>query len=140
MTNRLRSRFEKISASTAGVLLAATALNACSEDIPPSELDPSITSITLESGAQIREEPVVLDDQKDGMTNRLVKIGDDKVPINTPDGAQVASGDDGKWVGLDITLFPPDFYNSIKRDEDNIVWIKNQEVDLEYSTPAITVE
>lgn len=77
--------------------------------------DHETTSVTLESGANIRHDPSVPKDE-----TPIETVGEE-MTIATPDGAYYATEyHNGQWVGVKATDIP-DF--DARNDNDGIVWV-----------------
>ena len=126
MSNRLRNRFDKLRASTAGVLLGVLALNACAGEEPGIEHNPDVTTITIETDAKVRENAAVIDDEYDGVTNLVFKNLGEDFSFDTPQGVDEKKDDNGVWFGVPAEDFPPDYQGMVNKDEDGVLWVNEQ--------------
>lgn len=88
------------------------------------DLDTSISSITLEQGANIRFDPEV----KNAVTGpTLIESTDAEVTVTTDEGVRVLEDtNNGTWYGFEATQIP-DLGNT--NDKDGIVWVNEAGID-----------
>jgi len=92
------------------------------------KLDPSVTQVLIEGGANLRFDPYYAGDG----SNLIRQLNDEEsFTVETPDGVYLTNQDeysrDGIWVGVkaeDIKNSNPDI--DIKNDKDDIIWINEQ--------------
>lgn len=130
MSNRLSNRFDKLRASTAGVLLGILALNACSSEEAPVEHNPDVVSVTIETDAEVRQGATVVDDENNGKTNLVFKNMGEDFSFETPQGVDEKKNGRDVWVGVPADNFPPDYQGMVSKDKDGIVWIKVPQVSV----------
>ena len=94
-----------------------------SGNISQAEFNTTISSVTLEDGANLRSDPFVQD--KD-MSNRLdqLDLGDTKdIVITTEDGVQISEDEDGTWYGIKADNLTELLDVDVENDKDGIVWV-----------------
>lgn len=92
-------------------------------NISQAEFNTSISSVTLEDGANLRSDPFVQD--KD-VSNRLdqLDLGDtDSIVITTEDGVQVSENEDGTWYGIRADDLTEPLDIGVENDKDGVVWV-----------------
>lgn len=97
-------------------------------NISQAEFNTSISSVTLEDGANLRSDPFVQD--KD-VSNRLdqLDLGDtDSIVITTEDGVQVSDSEDGTWYGIKADDLTELLDVDVENDKDGIVWVNEDRV------------
>ena len=125
-----RGRNVLIGLGAAAIVAGGIGLNHQSNEVnagnvSDAELNPGITSITLEDEANLRSDPHA---QNKDFSNRLdqVDLGDSKhVVIPTEDGAYVTQNENGTWYGIKADDLTGVLDVNVENDKDGIVWIND---------------
>lgn len=125
--NRLRKiDILKTTVVPAVALLGVTACGVSDED-PAStgKRDTSISSVTFEEGANIREEGARRDNSADGSSNRLTTLSE--VAVLPTESVLTRNDENGTWYGVDAKALAeqvedPDQKKAILEDRDGTVW------------------
>ena len=117
----------------AAAALMALGATACSAETPGANRDgqvnPNITSIKIDEGANVRETPVRADADADNLVTKL------NFPLNieTPDGIATFEDNNGTWFEVPAEIVSEvtvdaDEKEAILKDEDGMLWINDDSV------------
>lgn len=99
------------------------------------EMNRHITSVTFESGANVRETPIKGDAD---VSNLLAKL-EQPVVMTTPDGVLTYEDDNGTWFSVSAEslaeqVTDEDTKAKILKDEDGNVWVNDDKAEPTYET------
>lgn len=114
-------------ALTATLLLSAHYLStetAGGSDLPSGEIDTSIDTLYVETGARWRHDPYTDNTNADG-SSTYIGEQDDSIMIEADNNIRVMEDkDNGEWYGVPVTALEsvdPDF--NPRGDKDGVIWV-----------------
>lgn len=141
MSNILRVRnYNKLPAAVAATAIALGATACGSEkDYSITPKDTAITCVEIDDGATLRSGPYVpaIHDGAQNTIHKVELVDDERynvdatINVTTPSGVHVEHDNNSTWYGLsaeDLTkaFKSKDDINSIKNDNDGIIWVNEQ--------------
>ncbi|MEP7205101.1 MAG: hypothetical protein ABI716_02820 [Candidatus Saccharibacteria bacterium] len=121
-----KSPFGKARKLAAIGALATVVLTGCS-DTPKDygEKNPKVSSVSLDNGARIRNDPFVGSSPEFDSLIRTVDLNNlaNSIDIPTPGGVYEQRDANGEWYGIPAADFPAG--SEMKDDSDGIVWVND---------------
>ncbi|HEY1085140.1 MAG TPA: hypothetical protein VGE34_00255 [Candidatus Saccharimonadales bacterium] len=132
--NKLHSK-EMLIAGTTLLALGAAGCSAADAKPERGELNENITSVKLDSGANVRETPSKIDVDGGTRGNLLTQLPE-SIVVDTEGGVHTHDDNNGTWYSVSVEELSekvdPETAKELKKDDDGQVWINDDRATPEY--------